>query len=312
MKINKTWEKFISHLKNIKRSSAHTLENYQRSFNLLCKKINPEQDISQLSIDDIDDFRESLYNLKAKNNNSISARTQNVYLSALRSWLRFCLRRDLGDGILSPDKIELVKIPPPNREGLTDEEFKRLQEYKPSELSKKTRKNPILLARNNAIIEMLFASGLRVSELCALNQTNVNLITKEFSVIGKGQKVRSIFLTDNSVEKLKEYLDLRTDNFPALFIDIKNTKLDITNCENNRMSRFSIVKMLNDRGRLCGITRPVTPHVLRHTFATKLLRNGADLRSVQELLGHSSIATTQIYTHVANADLKKVHQKFLK
>jgi site-specific recombinase XerD len=310
MKINKTWDKFLNQLKNIKQASNHTLENYQRSFDLLCEKIDPEQDISRLNIDDIDEFRESLYHLKTRNNEKVSARTQNVYLSALRSWLRFSLRRDLGTNILSPDKIELVRIPPPSREGLTDEEFTRLQDFIPANTGK-LKKLPIILARNNAIVEMLFASGLRVSELCALNRANINLSTKEFSVIGKGRKVRAIFLTDNSVKKLQEYLDLRTDNFPALFIDIKSTKLNITDCENIRMSRFSVGKMLNQRGSLCGITRPVTPHVLRHTFATKLLRNGADLRSVQELLGHSNISTTQIYTHVVNADLKKIHQKFL-
>jgi len=173
-------------------------------------------------------------------------------------------------------------------------------------------KNQLIASRDRAIVEMLFSTGLRISELCSLNLENLNLETREFTVIGKGRKVRTVYLTGAAVECLQVYLHHRDDNFSPLFINARSRKDEFENKgESRRLTRTAIEIMVRDRGRKAGITKPVTPHKLRHTFATTLLRNGADLRSVQELLGHANIATTQIYTHFVNADLKKTHEKYL-
>ena len=228
-----------------------------------------------------------------------------MYLVPVRSFLKFAHKRDLAENLLSPEKIELVKLDPRNVAGISEEELDRLRNLR-------GKKDEKLASRDDAIIEMLFSTGLRISELVALNRDNVNLKSREFSVIGKGRKVRLVFITERATKLLERYLDLRTDNFYPLFLNSKwrGNPLE-KNGECRRLSRTSIEIMVRDRGRKAGITRPVTPHVLRHTFATTLLRKGADIRSVQEMLGHSNISTTQIYTHVANADLKKVHEKFL-
>jgi len=225
-------------------------------------------------------------------------------LSALRSFLRWATKREIAEVVLSPDKVELVKIEPSDVSGLTPEQMQRLREY--------TEKNTLKDARDRAILEMLYSTGLRVSELQALNVRDIPLDLGEFSVMGKGKKRRMVYITGTAKQVLERYLRLREDNFLPLFINFRATKNDIaTQGETRRLSTVSIQAMIRKRARMCGIPKKVTPHVLRHTFATTLLRNGADLRSVQELLGHSNISTTQIYTHVVNADLRRVHTKFL-
>jgi len=305
MKITEATTRFIKYLKNIRNASPYTIRNYERSLGLLIEVMGQDAKISDLSLDKIDDFRDSIFSKKTKDGSSISRRTQNIYLIPIRSFLKFCLKRELSSVILSPEKIELIKIDPHDVSGLNAKELDTLRTFRSS-------KNEFIVARDRAIVEMLFSTGLRISELTSLNRENVNLETREFSIVGKGKKIRAIFLTPRAVEFLQKYLDLRDDNFSPFFISARKTKEDFEKKgENRRISRTAIEVMVRDRGRKCGITRPVTPHILRHTFATTLLRNGADLRSVQELLGHASISTTQIYTHFVNADLKKTHEKFL-
>ncbi len=305
MKIIEATTRFIKYLKNIRNASPYTIRNYERSLNLLIETMGANAKISDITLDKIDDFRDSIFSKKTKDGSPISRRTQNIYLIPIRSFLKFCLKRELSEIILSPEKIELIKIDPHDVSGLDAEELESLRNFRDA-------KNDFIAARDRAIVEMLFSTGLRISELTALNRENVNLKTREFSIIGKGKKIRAIFLTPRAVKFLQKYLDSRNDNFSPFFISARKTKNDFEKKgENRRISRTAIEVMVSDRGRKCGITRPVTPHVLRHTFATTLLRNGADLRSVQELLGHASISTTQIYTHFVNADLKKTHAKFL-
>lgn len=305
MKLPEATSRYLKYLRNIKNVSPYTIRNYGKSLDLLIEVMGEEAKISDITLNSIDDFRDSIFEKKNKKGQLLSRSTQNIYLIPVRSFLKFCIKRELSEQIMAPEKIELLKQDPRNVSGLSLDELERLRNYSDS-------KNPLIVARDRAIVEMLFSTGLRISELCSLNRENLNLKLKEFSILGKGKKFRTVYLTDKAVVCLEEYFDLRDDNWLAVFINARKRKDEYeTGGESRRISRTSIEIMIRDRGRRCGITKFVTPHVLRHTFATMLLRKGADLRSVQEMLGHVSISTTQIYTHVVNADLKRIHEKFL-
>jgi len=298
--------RYLRNLEQVRNASENTIRNYSRALDLLMETVGENIELESITLETIDDFRDKIFEKKSIHSGKrISRSTQNIYLIPIRTFLKFCHRRDLGKNLLSPEKIELVKNDPRDVAGITQEELERLRETDNS-------KNPQINIRNRAIIELLYSTGLRVSELKDLNIENVNLRLKEFSIVGKGKKVRVVFVTEKAAEAVEQYLDTRTDVFKPLFLNTRGAQgEDDLSGENRRLSRTSIEIMVRKRGTLAGITRPVTPHVLRHTFATTLLRNGAELRSVQEMLGHSNIATTQIYTHVVNADLKKTHNKFL-
>ena len=302
--------RFIRYLQNIQNASPYTIRNYKKSlesFGEILDQISSKEDIliSDIKLDDIEQFQDFIFAKKNRKNQPLSARTRNLYLIPIRSFLKFCIKRELTKKeLFNPEKIEIIKTNPTDVSGLTSEEFQDLENF--------SEKNNFLHHRNKAIIQMLFSTGLRISELCALNIENINISRKNFSIIGKGNKVRTVFLTKKCIKILQQYLDLRNDNFRPLFISLRKHKNEWENFgEVRRLSRTMIEIMVSKRGKLAGITKPVTPHKIRHTFATTLLRNGADIRSVQEMLGHSNIATTQIYTHVANADLQKTHEKFL-
>ncbi len=305
MKISEAIERYLKHLKHIKNASPYTLRNYKRSLDLFIETVGTERSLSKIVMNDIDDFRDHIFSLESRDGTPLARATQNIYLTPLRAFLKFCIIRELDKNILSPDKIELLKLDPRDVSGISLEELDRLRNWNEG-------KNELIRTRDRAIVEMLFSTGLRISELCKLNRENVNLKTKEFTVMGKGKKIRNVYLTSRAVSILEEYLNQREDNFRPMFINARERKDEFeTNGESRRLTRTAIEIMIRDRGRKAGITKPVTPHMLRHTFATSLLKNGADLRSVQELLGHANIATTQIYTHFANADLKRTHEKFL-
>jgi len=298
-------ERYFRYLKQIKNASPYTLRNYERSLNLLTDALPESANIEDINFETIDRIRDRLFEKKNKRGETLSKKTQNIYLVPIRSFLKFCIKRELSEEIMSPEKIELIKTDPSDASGLSLEELDRLRFTTGS-------KNQFIEARDRAIVEMLFSTGLRISELCSLNRENINLTTKEFTVIGKGRKVRTVYMTGAAVELLEDYLAQRTDNFQPLFVNARTRPDEFeTKGESRRLTRTAIEVMVRDRGRKAGITKPVTPHKLRHTFATTLLRNGADIRSVQELLGHANISTTQIYTHFVNADLKRTHQKFL-
>lgn len=306
MKIEEAIERYFRHLKSLQNASKYTIRNYERALTLFVETVGSGRELSSLKLSDVDKIYDGILDKETRDGKPISQRTKHIYLVPIRSFLKFCIKRELDDPILNPEKIELPKFDPREVGGLTMEELNRLRMTQVS-------KNSSVENRDRAIVEMLFSTGLRISELCGLNRENVHLKTKEFSVIGKRKKVRTVYLTDRAAELLQAYLDLREDAYDPLFVNLKNNRgtEDITDGESRRLSRTAIEIMVRKRGRMAGITKPVTPHVLRHTFATTLLRNGADIRSVQELLGHSNISTTQVYTHVVNSDLKKTHQRFL-
>ncbi len=297
---------YLKYLRNIKNCSHYTIRNYTTSLKCFQEVLHEKSILSDINLNIIDDFRDVIFSKKTKKGETLSRCTQNIYLTPVRAFLKFCMLRGLSDNLLSPEKIELIKLDPKNISGLTLEEFTRLRQvYNP-------KQSPQINYRNQSIIQMLFATGLRISELCNLNRDNVNLKIKDFSIIGKGKKIRTVFLTNYSVKALVKYLDTRTDDFIPLFINAKKREGELQNKgECRRLSKTSIEIMMKKYGVMCGITKPVTPHILRHTFATTLLRNGADLRSIQELLGHAHVGTTQIYTHFVNSDLKNIHNKFL-
>lgn len=224
------------------------------------------------------------------NRQGLRKKTQNYYLIALRNFLKYLTR--MGIESLSPERIELAKIGERQIDLISSEELRRLLESSSAE--------DIKSLRNKAILELLFSTGLRVSELCSLNREDIDLKKDEFSIRGKGDKIRLVFLSGAAKSALKNYLDKRTDIEESLFVSLKNS----------RLTPRSIERIVQKCAIKAGISKKVSPHIIRHCFATDLLEAGADLRSVQALLGHSSITTTQIYTHVTDRQLKEAHKAF--
>lgn len=291
--------KFLEYLELEQNRSRKTIENYSHYLTRL-SDFAGEIKLADIDTELVRKWRMWLNRLPTANNDELSKITQNYHLIALRSFLRFCARRDWES--LQPDKIELAKTSRPQVTFLNPEELERLTSQpdiaKPSGL------------RDRAILELLFSSGLRVSELVGLDRDHINLKRREFSVRGKGQKDRPVFISDEASAWIEKYLAARTDNTKPLFIRYSGSK-KVDNTGNfSRLTARSVQRMVSRYALLAGITKHVSPHTLRHSFATDLLMNGADLRSVQAMLGHSNIATTQIYTHVTDPHLKQVHEQF--
>src|SRR3989338_3967668 len=241
------------------------------------------------------------HNYKNVSKGPLKRQTQNYFLVALRSFFRYLIKQKLP--VLSPDMIELGKLRDRNIKFLSENDLERLFR------SVDTTDEPGI--RDRTILEVLFSTGLRVSELAALDREKVNLETSEFGVMGKGGKMRVVFLSANAKEWLQKYLQMRKDSYAPLFIRYSGpTGEEDFTFEKNRLSVRSIERLVDKYRKKAGILDKIGPHALRHSFATDLLSHGADLRSVQEMLGHKNIATTQIYTHVTNARLKEVHEKF--
>lgn len=295
---------FLEHLEIEKGRSLHTVRNYEhyldRFLNYL-KHDNPQK----LSESEIREFRLWL-NRQAgtkvgRVTETLTRRTQNYYLIAVRAFLKYLRKRGIES--LNPERIELAKVPERELDLISPQELTRLLEAPDS----KTESG----LRDRAILELLFSTGLRVSELCALAQEDVDLSRDEFSIRGKGGKVRVVFLSDAAKNAIRDYLKARKDMDDALFIQYgKNAEGTKEKNGDLRLSPRSVQRIIKRYATIAGITRKVTPHKLRHSFATDLLSNGADLRSVQALLGHANIATTQIYTHVTDKHLRDIHKKF--
>lgn len=290
---------FLEYLEIEQGRSSKTLANYDH---YLTRLLDYAGDIKVSDIDAelVRKWRLWLNRLGTNTSDELQKSTTNYHLIALRSFLKFCAKRNIP--ALTADKIELAKTQRKQVTFLTPEELERL--FDQADLDK------INGLRDRAILELLFSSGLRVSELVGLDKDHINLKRREFMVRGKGQKDRPIFISPAAAEWVQKYLDKRDDNTKPLFVRYSGTKrVDLTG-NFHRLTARSVQRMVARYALLAGITKHVSPHTLRHSFATDLLMNGADLRSVQAMLGHSNIATTQIYTHVTDPHLKQVHEKF--
>ncbi len=290
---------FLEYLEVEQNRSRKTSENYHHYLMRLMEFMG-DVELEKLDAEQVRKWRLWLNRYEDVHGNELSKMTQSYHLIALRSFLKFCSKQDWD--CLTPEKVELPNVKRRQVSFLDTDEVKRLVDT----VDISTERG----LRDRVIIELLFSGGLRVSELVSLDREHINFKRREFTIRGKGQKDRPIFISENAAFWLEAYLKKRTDNASPLFIRYSGSQNDIENGKYRRLTPRSVQRMVADMALKAGITKHVTPHTLRHSFATDLLMNGADLRSVQEMLGHSNIATTQIYTHVTNARLKEVHEKF--
>lgn len=290
---------FLEYLEVEQNRSQKTIGNYHH-YLVRLTDFAGDIKVSDITPELVRKWRLWLNRLGTNTSDELQKSTQNYHLIALRSFLKFCAKRDIP--ALSPEKIELARTKRNQVTFLTNEEINRLFEQ-PDVAT------PAGL-RDRAILELLYSSGLRVSELVNLNREHINLKRLEFMVRGKGQKDRPVFISPEAADWIQRYLDTRKENAPALFVRIGGIKKPDLSGNYLRLTPRSIQRMVAKYARLAGITKKVSPHTLRHSYATDLLMNGADLRSVQAMLGHSNISTTQIYTHVTDPHLKKVHEQF--
>ncbi len=291
---------FLEYLELEKNVSPNTVKNYDhylRRFLDFAGNIDPKKIDQPL----IRRYRLFLSRYTDPNTQKpLKRKTQNFFMIALRAFLRYLIRQDIKT--LPPEKIELGEQDPSPLKVLDVESLERLISS-PDSSSKEG-------IRDRTILEVLFSTGLRVSELVSLNRDQINLKNREFGVVGKGGKERVVFLSDSAVEWIDRYLVFRDDDFRPLFIRFQG-KIDPENDgENMRLSSRSVERIVEKYVKKSGLAIKATPHTLRHNFATDLLINGADIRSVQEMLGHSNISTTQVYTHVTNKHLKDIHSSF--
>lgn len=293
---------FLESLELERGNSQYTIRNYELYIDRLIEFGGEELKTKDITTEFVRKYRLWLNRYKNINGNNLAIITQNYHLIALRNFLGYLQDRDLPT--LDPSKIKLPKVTRRQVTFLEPEEIRRIFD----EIDLKNESG----LRDHAIISLLFSSGLRVSELVALNRSHINLKRREFMVRGKGSKDRPVFISPAAAQSLGDYLKTRTDNLPPLFISYSRNTRPRNDGDYRRLSARSIERLIQKYARLAGITKQVSPHTMRHSFATNLLINGADIRSVQGLLGHSSIATTQIYTHVTDAHLKDVHEKFHK
>jgi len=292
---------FLEYLEVEQNRSQKTAENYHL---YLMRLVDFAGDVELKEINDelVRKWRLWLARIKDERDHELSKLTQAYHLIALRSFLKFCSKR--GYSALAPDKIELPRVMRKQVSFLNESELKGLFD------SIQTGSEAGL--RDKAIIALLYSSGLRVSELTKLDRGHINLAKREFTVRGKGQKDRVVFIDQAAAELIRAYLAVRSDNLPALFTRVGGHETIDQSGNYGRLTPRSVQRIVSHYAKVAGITKQVTPHTLRHSFATDLLMNGADLRSVQSLLGHSNIATTQIYTHVTDPHLREIHQKFHK
>lgn len=300
MKIDKLITDFLEYLEVERGRSERTIKNYDfylRRFADFAKHPAPEK----ITDDLVHRFRLWLNRaVEGREAATLKKSTQNYHLIALRSFLKYLARKDVIS--LAPDKIELARQEMREVEFLEADELDRLL-VQPMKLG-----GGLMALRDKAILELLFSTGMRVSELSKLKIENINLLRDEFTVRGKGGKLRAVYLSSTAKDTLKDYLGKRRDPSPFLFVGHDRAKGG--RGSTGGLTPRSIQRLVERYAKSAGITKHITPHTLRHTFATDLLLGGADIRSVQSLLGHASITTTQIYTHITNKQMKDVHKKF--
>lgn len=290
---------FLEYLEIEQNRSQKTIANYDH---YLTRLIDFAGDIKVSDIDSelIRKWRLWLNRLGTNTADELQKSTSNYHLIALRSFLKFCAKRNIT--ALPADKIELAHTVRKQVTFLNEEELRRL--FAQPDIS------TLNGLRDRAILELLFSSGLRVSELVGLDRDHINLKRREFMVRGKGQKDRPIFISTEAAEWIQRYIERREDNAKPLFLRYSGAKKLDYGGDFKRLTARSVQRLVSHYALLAGITKHVSPHTMRHSFATDLLMNGADLRSVQAMLGHSNISTTQIYTHVTDPHLKQVHERF--
>lgn len=323
MNFNQAMEEYLSWLVLFKWKSEKTQEQYTRHLHklrdyLIWKKLE-NIDVEKITLESVNEFRLKLFkneipkriiNKEWKEefiipkSRWISQKTVNAYMISIRSFFSYLVKKDLD--VVAPAKIDLSKEPQREVEFLTENELRMFFDSFDRET--------LVWKRDYAIVKMIYVTGLRISELTALNKIDVNRELEQFTIRWKWWKLRIIFLNSDLIEALDDYENSRTDHFSALFIrhNFSSENIWKYNNENTRLSRFFITKMIKSRAMQAWIIKKVTAHTIRHSFATTLLWAGADLRSIQELLWHSNISTTQVYTHVTNKALKEVHKKFMK
>lgn len=302
--MDKLKREFLEHLEIEKGRSLKTIENYGHYLDVFLEhtKIKNPSEITDTTVRE---FRLWL-NRQSNGNNkmtgaTMSKKTQNYYMIALRVFLKYLAKKEIKT--LPADRIELAKVGERSLDLITHHELQRLL--------KSPNGGEIKDLRDKAILELLFSTGLRVSELCSLT-SDIDLRSDDLSVRGKGGKIRVVFLSDEAKDAVKKYLSARKDMGEALFVQMGNrTKGEDEKTKDlSPLTRRSVERIVKQHAIKAGISKKVTPHVMRHMFATDLLGNGADLRSVQAILGHANIATTQIYTHVTDKQLRDTHKKF--
>ena len=299
MEVSSLVTDYLEHLEIEQNRSQKTISNYDHYLQRLVEFCD-DCDIEKIDNEMVRQYRLHLNRLKDDHGDELSKATQNYHLIALRSFLKYLAKRDIK--ALDSAKIELAKTVRPQVTFLEAEEVERL-------LAVIKTDNPVGL-RDRAIIELLFSGGLRVSELVSVNRDHINLERREFMVRGKGQKDRPVFISPQAADWIQLFLDTRKDNYTPLFIHYSGSQNGLDDGMYTRLTVRSVQRLVKRYAGLAGITKDVTPHTLRHSFATDLLQNGADIRSVQGLLGHANIATTQIYTHITDPQLKSVHDRF--
>ena len=290
--IYKLLTQYLDYLELEKNRSIKTRENYGHYLRVFFDS-ESIKDPKDITLDKVMQFRLHLAR-ESKNGQNLKRITQSYYIIALRNFLKYLIKNDYE--VLSPDKIELPKI---SRRQIEIIEYSELERLLNAPDTSKFRG-----LREKAILETLFSTGLRVSELCNLDRY-LNLDRGELAVRGKGEKIRVVFLDEGAKKAIKNYLDKRGDAIDKLFISLTKNNKPV-----GKITSRAVQRMIDFYKRKAGITKKITPHQIRHQFATDLLMNGADLRSVQELLGHSNISTTQVYTHITNKQLKDIHEAF--
>lgn len=287
---------YLDYLEIEKNRSPKTVENYRHYLNTFVKESGAKT-IKEVTQYAVKQFRLSLSRKKGKELEYLKRKTQSYYAIALRNFLKYCVKNEVPLNIL-PEQIELPKIEQRQIEVVDYADLERFL--------KGPQGTSLKALRDRALLETLFSTGLRISELCSLSRY-LDISRGEITVRGKGQKLRVVFLSPRAQKAIKEYLEKRPDAEEALFVSMskaKNPKIL------GKILPRTIQRLVQHYAKKAGIVKKITPHQLRHQFATDLLMNGADIRSVQALLGHANIATTQVYTHITNKELKNVHQAF--
>ncbi|MBP9719342.1 MAG: tyrosine-type recombinase/integrase [Candidatus Levybacteria bacterium] len=294
---------FLEYMEVEKNSSKLTIRNYLQYLNVFEKwfvEQHPTKGIEALDLKILRQYRVFLSNRVDDHDLTLKRVTQNYYIIAIRSFLRFLLKNDIKT--LEPSKIDLPKTESRSLKFLEKEQVDLLV----TSVDTSNEEG----VRDRTMLELLFSTGLRVSELAKLNHEKINLDRKEFGIIGKGNKQRIVFISDRAADWIGEYLKLRRDKFKPLFIRYSGRVIEEDDGEHMRLTPRSIERMVKKYVRIARLPVDATVHTMRHSFATDLLTNGADIRSVQEMLGHKNIATTQIYTHITNKQLREVHTSF--